>query len=404
MTRDELPVDEEYVRLALAIDEHQPGYVDSYFGPEEWRQETKQAGKLPLPELTEEAERLALRISQANEMDMQRKDFLAHQVKAMQMSLRLMGGEHVSLAEEVEGLYDVQPAWKEESVFLEAHQQLDQILPRGGSLKERMEAWDKSLEIPMETVKELLPFITNRLRELTHAKFRLPEQETFHVEFVSNQPWGAYNWYLGDYRSRIDVNTDLPIKVNWLAGLMSHEGYPGHHTELSKKELKLIKQKNYQEYVLTLINSPSCVISEGIATIALKTVLADDELEDWYRSEILPRAGLSHIDAAAVMEVSRAGRKMSGLGGNAAFMLHDRHKSHEEISSYLQEYGLSTEQEADQSIKFLSNPLYRSYIFTYHVGHDLMEDLFASVDRDTYFARLLEEPVTPNQIRQWMNQ
>jgi len=283
-----------------------------------------------------------------------------------------------------------------------AQKELGDTLPAGNSLNERMQAWNRSLEISVEQVKELLPFIIKRLRDMTHSKFSLPEGESFALEFVSNQPWGAYNWYLGGYKSRIDFNTDLPTKVNVLAGLIAHEGYPGHHTELSIKESNLIRQKNYREHTLTLINSPSCVISEGIATTALETILTDDELEDWYREEILPHAGLSHIDPKMLMKISRAARKMDGLTGNAAFLLHDQGKNETDISLYLQEYGMNTEEEAEHSIKFISNPLYRSYIFTYHVGYELLEELFSHGNRDTYFKQILEEPVTPSQIRGWI--
>jgi hypothetical protein len=265
-----------------------------------------------------------------------------------------------------------------------------------------MDSWKRSLEIRVEKVKELLPFITDRLREMTREKFDLPEDESFTVECVSNQPWLAYNWYLGGYRSRIDINTDLPAYVNGVAALIAHEGYPGHHTELSIKEAKLVRQMNYEEHLVTLINSPSCVVAEGIATTALETVLPDDALEDWYRREILPRAGMTHIDSAQMMEIERAAKQMSGLWGNAAFMLYEQKKNTNEIADYLQKYGLDTEQEADHAIRFISDPLSRSYIFTYHVGRDLLEELFAHGDRDQYFERLLEEPVTPSQIREWI--
>ena len=402
MSNDHQRLDVEFVRLALALDEHLPGYVDSYFGPSEWAQEARQVGKLPLPDLTQRVDQLAMNVSQMNEWDLQRKDFLLHQISAMQMSLRLLAGENVPLAEEVQALYDVQPTWKDESNFMEAQKQLDEILPAGGSLKERLERWKNSLEIPIEKVRELLPLGINRLRELTHKKFRLPEEESFVAEFVSSQPWSAYNWYLGEFKSRIDINTDLPLRVNALPGLIAHEAYPGHHTELCIKEAKLIRQMGFQEHVLTLINSPSCVIAEGIATTALKAVLSDDDLEEWYRKEILPRAGMPRVDPRMIIEVGRAGQKMAGLWGNAAFMLHDQKKSKHEIISYLQKYEMSTEQEAEKAFQFLSNPLYRSYIFTYHVGHDLLEELFSRADRDEYFARLLEEPVTPGQIREWI--
>ena len=321
MTEKDFPLEEGFVRLALSINEYLPGYVDSYFGPAEWTQEAKQVGKLPLPNLTHIADQLATDVLQMSDWEAQRKDFLARHIQAMQMSLRLLGGEQVSLAEEVQALYDVQPKWQDESIFVEAQKVLDQIRPKAGSLKERLERWNQSLEIPIEKVRELLPIISNRLRELTGEKFGLPDGESFTVEFISEQPWLAYNWYLGGYRSRIDINLDLPIQVNGL------------------------------------LNSPACVITEGIATTALKTVLPDNELEDWYRSELLPCVGRTEIDAAMIIEVDRAEKKMKGLGGNAAFMLYDQNQSREEIKAYLQKYGLMTEQEANHLISSFRIPL-----------------------------------------------
>jgi len=402
MSKDDQQLGEEYVRLALAINEHLPGYVDSYFGPIEWTQKANQAGKLPIPTLTQRVDQLATNVSHAIEWDAQRKDFLAHQISAMQMSLRLLAGENMPLAEEAQALYDVQPAWKDEAYFIEHQKWLDESLPKGGSLKERLETWQNSLEISIEKARELLPFITNTLRELTRRKFSLPEDESFIVEFVSDQPWMAYNRYLGESKSRIEINTDLPMRVDGLAITIAHEGYPGHHTELAIKEAKLVKQMNYREHLVTLVNAPSCVIAEGIATSALETVLTDQELEDLYREEILPRAGMAHVDVKTIMEINRAERKVRNLWGNAAFMLHDQKKSTGEIISYLQKYEMSKEKEAERAIQFMSGPLDHSYIFTYTAGYDLLEELFSIADRDKYFARLLEEPVTPSQIREWI--
>jgi len=402
METDNQQLIDEYIKLAFSIEEYMPGYVDSYFGPEELKAQAKQDGKIPLQSLTERTARLASDISQAD-MDAQRKDFLARQVTAMQMSVRLLGGEQVSLAEETQALYDIQPVWKDESIVEEGHKELTSLLPPGNSLTEQMQEWNRSLEIPIEKVKELVPVIIKRLRELTHKKFDLPKNETFSLEFVSDQPWGAYNWYLGGFQSRIDFNTDLPSQVNSLADLLAHEGYPGHHTELSIKEEKLVRQKQYYELTINLINSPSCVIAEGIATTALKTILTRTEMEDWYREEILHLAGMTHIDAKRLMDIGNARMKMFGVVGNAAFMMYDQNKSKDEISLYLQKYNLATEKRAQKNIEFISNPLYRSYIFTYHVGRDLFEELFTHVDRDEYFGRTLEEPVTPSQIRQWIS-
>jgi hypothetical protein len=402
MVNDDKDLGEQFVRLTLAINELMPGYVDAYFGPEEWKVQAEQAGELPLSNLTDQTTRLATDVSQADGLTPQRKDYLARHVTAMQMSLRLLDGEHVSLADEVEAIYDVRPTWKDEANFEEAQKLLDEALPAGDSLKERTLAWERSIEIPVEKVKELLPIIEKRLRTITKQKFNLPDEESFTIEFVSNQPWSAYNWYLGNFRSRIDINTDLPFRVNFLPALIAHEGYPGHHTDLVIKERLLVQSLKFYEFTVNLINAPSAVMAEGIATTALKTVMPEEELEDWFREELLPASGLSHIDPKRILAIGKAGRKLNGIAGNAAFMLHDQGKSEEEISQYLQEYGLSTEQEAKHMISFLSNPLYRSYIFTYHVGYDLFEELFRHGDRDHYVRRLTEEPVTPTQVRDWM--
>ena len=394
---------EEFVRLALAIDEHLPGYVDSYFGPESWKEEAKDAGKVPLEDLARRAALLADGISQTGDLDGQRKDFLSRQVTAMQMSLRLLCGDKISLAEEVQAVYDVQPAWKDEANFEESHKALDQALPPGSSLRERLEQWKKSLEISLDKVKALLPYVTNTLRERTRKKFDLPEQESFIVEFVTDQPWMAYNWYQGEFRSRIEINLDEPLRIIDLPVLIAHEAYPGHHTELVCKEQRLVREMNYVEHLLTLINSPSCVIAEGIATSALETLFTDSELEDWYREDLLPRAGLTQADPQRILEVGHAIKRGNGLWGNAVFMLYDQKKPMEEIKSYLQKYGPHTEKEADHAIRFISDPLGGSYTFTYHIGYDLLAELFSQADRDTYFARLLQEPVTPSQVRQWID-
>jgi hypothetical protein len=103
-----------------------------------------------------------------------------------------------------------------------------------------------------------------------------------------------------------------------------------------------------------------------------------------------------------MMEITHAERKVRNLWGNAAFMLHDQKKSTDEIVAYLQKYELSTEKEVNRAIQFMSGPLDRSYIFTYTAGYDLLDELFSLADRDKYFARLLDEPVTPSQIRKWI--
>jgi hypothetical protein len=152
-----------------------------------------------------------------------------------------------------------------------------------------------------------------------------------------------------------------------------------------------------------LLKAPSSVVSEGIATCALTTVLPDEAWVAWHDEEIFPRAGLNHLSAQREQMLDQALARLKGVNGNAAFLLHEQGASAETVRRYLQHYGLLTEQEAERRIAFISRPLDRAYIFTYYWGQTMLEALFdLKPERTAWFTRLLTEAVTPTQIRQWM--
>ena len=66
-------------------------------------------------------------------------------------------------------------------------------------------------------------------RDRTRPVRRAAGGESFTVEYVTGKSWSGYNWYQGNYRSLIQVNTDLPIYIDRALDLACHEGYPGHH-------------------------------------------------------------------------------------------------------------------------------------------------------------------------------
>ena len=82
------------------------------------------------------------------------------------------------------------------------------------------------------------------------------EGESFTVEYVTGKPWGAYNWYQGDYRSQIQVNTDLLIYIDHAVDLACHEGYPGHHVYNALLEKHLGRDRGWVEYEVYLLFSP----------------------------------------------------------------------------------------------------------------------------------------------------
>ena len=403
MTPSQPSIGQTYVQLALAIGQHVPGYVDAYFGPPEWKAQVDAQEARPVPLLARDVAGLSAAIESDIGLDPQRKDFLTRQVRAMDTSLRILQGEKLSLVEEAEGFFDITPVWTDEAVFEDAHRALGELLPPGGSLMKRMSIRKKSTELSVAQAEEVCPFVLERLRSLTQERFPIPAEETFELKFVSDQPWGAYNWYLGHCHSRIEINTDVPLYIvgePGLTGLLAHEAYPGHHTELANKETKLYQQAGYTEQCLSLLNAPSCVVSEGMATCALEVLMDEEEQVAWLSDELFPRAGFGHLDARQELAINKAQEKLAGVVPNAAFLLHEQGVDEGEVRDYIQEYGLLSEVVARKAVEFLSTPLYRSYAFTYYCGSELLRGLVEKTGHwDAWYTRLLTEPVTPHQIR-----
>ena len=100
-------------------------------------------------------------------------------------------------------------------------------MPGDGSLEERLERWRAANVVPAERIAEVMRPMLALLRERTGRLVDLPDGEEFALELVSNEPWAAFNYYLGGSRSRIVVNTDLPLSSSEVVHLAAHEGYPG---------------------------------------------------------------------------------------------------------------------------------------------------------------------------------
>jgi len=390
-----------YVALALRINEHFDGYVDAYVGGEATRQAILAQAPRSVPELRADAERMAARIA-AETLPEPRKTWLAKQAIAMGTVLARLDDKDVPFREEVQRCFDISPERIPEDEFDAAIEEIDRLLPGPGDLPSRVEAWKQQSEVAGDKVLPLLNLAADEARTRTLAIADLPEGESVDVHLVRNQPWSGYNWYLGNYHSRIDVNTDLPTRVYQILPLMTHEAYAGHHTEHAMKEKTLYRGKGWEEFSVFLLNTPECVISEGIGNVALDMIFPEEELVAWLRDRLYPAAGLDGAHAERDRTLGKAFRKLAGVSGNVAFMAHEDGAGDDELVAYIQRYGLRSQNEARLSLRFIRNPLFRSYTFTYFYGERMLRAALAGPGRRDVFRRLLTEPVTPGMVEEWV--
>jgi hypothetical protein len=395
------PIGRDYARLAFGLERHIPGFIDAWLGPPEVRAALDVEPAPPPDALVVAARDLLARIPRLD-ASASRQGYLAKQVEAMLANARRAAGEEIPYREEVRLLFDVEPRATPEAVYEAAINDLDHLLPGDGPVAERMISWRDGYRISPDTARRVVDVMLPELRERTLDIVDLPEGEAVEVQMVTDQPWSGYNWYLGDGRSRVDLNTDLPIYAYRLTDLLTHEAYPGHHTEHALQE-RLYTEEGLGEQALQLINTPECLISEGIATVAEKMLFSPEELVRFRRERVYPAAGIEG-DPEREVAIGAAQRVLRSVPGNAALMLHEDRQDAEDVVAYLRRYALSSEGEARQRLRFIADPLWRAYIFTYHVGYELVSrwlDDATPGERRRRFRTLLTEQVYPAQIAAW---
>ncbi|HEY3367333.1 MAG TPA: hypothetical protein VGK74_19930 [Symbiobacteriaceae bacterium] len=392
----------EYLRLGLRIEKYFPGFVDGYFGPPELKAAVETEPVVLAPALAREAAQLADSLA-VQGFEANRTAYLGKQVRAMETVCRKLAGEEFSLEDEVRLCYDIQPVRTPEAEFDEGLALYEEALPGPGTLAERLTARRTRYELApdkAELVVGLMEKAIAEARRRTLAFVDLPEGEGVEVHTTSHQSWTAYNWYLGNYRSVIELNTDLPTNLGALTDLMAHEGYPGHHTEHVLKEKLLYREKGYEENAILLINTPEAVISEGIATLAGQLIFTPAEARQWLAENIYAAAGIEP-DGADVAKLTRAGELLTGVRGNAVFLLHAEGRPDAEVVQYICRYTRTSEDRAWKQLEFLKSPLWRAYAFTYFYGKRLMQPLLQGPDRLAVFRRLLTEQVYPSLLLEW---
>ncbi len=394
----------EYVLLAFRIDKairkfSESRFVDYYYGPPEWRAAAEAEADMTAAELVRNAMALAEHLP-AQGFETHRATYLEKQVMALETVCRKLNGETFSLEDEVQRCFDIHPTWTPESEFEQAIALLDEALPGAGSIVERQLALRQRYELAREKSGLLVGLMQRALAEARHrtqAFVDLPEGEGIELQTVSDKVFGGENWYLGNYRSRVELNTDLPTEVSWLVDVMCHEGYPGHHTEFVLKERHLYRERGYMEQAIAPIIGPQSVISEGIATMAREMIFTPDEAEQWASEHLYPEAGIEPVQLD-IVKLHRAGELMQGLGGNAAFLLHEG-RPDEEVAQYLMKHSLESDrQRIQKELDFLKDPFREAYIFTYFYGKRLMQPWLQGADRLAVFRRFLTEQLYPAEL------
>ncbi len=399
---------EEYVKLVLAVGQHDPDYVDAYYGPPEWRKEAE-GTKVPLETLTMRAGELAAALEReaapaADEMGRLRRQHLQRQLVAVSARLRMLGGERLTFDEESRALYDAVAPTQPESHFQGILQKLEERLPGSGLLLGRYEEFRREFVIPKDKQDAVFRAAIRACRDRSVTHIPLPADEHFTLEYVTDKSWSGYNWYQGGFKSLIQMNVDLPIYVDRAIDLACHEGYPGHHVYNVVIEKNLVRDRGWVEFTVYPLFSPQSLIAEGTANYGIEMAFPGPERLHFERTVLFPLAGIDATRAEGYYEVQQMVEELAYAGNEAARRYLNGEIDAKQAAEWLERYALMSRDRAAQRVRFFDQ--YRSYVINYNLGKDIVRRYIESRAGDDHakrwqeFEKLLSTPRLPSSLRQ----
>jgi hypothetical protein len=396
---------EHYVKLVLAMGQHDTDYVDAFYGPAEWRKQAE-AAKRPLGAIDAEAAALLTTLardkppSPADELATLRHHYLTKQLEALRARVSMLQGKKLTFDEEARALYDATPPAHTEAEFQETLDRFEERLPGNGPLIDRYDAFRSRFIIPKDRLDGVFRAAIDGCRQRTVRHIDLPEAESFVVEYVTGKSWSGYNWYQGNYRSIIQVNTDLPIYIDRALDLACHEGYPGHHVYNVLLEKHLVRDRGWVEFSVYPLFSPQSLIAEGTANFGIDVAFPREERVKFERDVLFPKAGLDPKLADEYYEVFALTDRLSYAGNEAARRYLNGTIDKAAAAGWLERYALYAKPRAEQRVRFIEQ--YRSYVINYNLGKDMVAEYIdrrAGTDpqkRWVEFEKLLSSPRLPS--------
>src|SRR6476620_11763750 len=409
-THDMDAVAERYAYLVLALGQHDPDYVDAFYGPAEWKTQAEKEKK-SLDAIGAEAAELSATLAKTpdtatsgDEMLKLRREYLQKQVAALAARVRMLKGGKLKFDDESRALYDAVAPAQPDSHFDEIIAQLERKIPGKGPLWQRYEEWRKPFIIPKEKLDTVFQLAIKECRARTLAHVALPPNESFAVEYVTNKPWGGYNWYKGNFHSVIQVNTDLPTFIDRAVDLAAHEGYPGHHVYNSLLEKNLVRDRGWVEFSVYPLFSPQSLVAEGTANFGREVAFPTKAERMKFEKEVLfPAAGIDASRADEYYAVQDLMKQLDYAVNEAARRLINGEIDEDAAVQWLQKYAVMEPARAQQRVKFIQR--YRSYVINYNLGEDMVRRYIekrSGTDpekRWSEFAKLLSSPRLPSGLR-----
>jgi hypothetical protein len=302
---DVAPVASRYISLTQELARHDPSLVDH------WLTEPPAAAgprrpvydiRRDIDALVAESDRLTLVTSGATRT---RATHVKGQLLALSLAARRLMGESPPFDAEAALALGLGPERADLGPVVRARDALEQELPGPGTLTERVTRFRSRFVVPHRRREAVLRLALDQCRAATAETMPLPADETVELALVDGLPWDAHARYLGDHRTRVEVNASRPLDLARALRVACHEGYAGHHAQYIWTADELVGARGWLEYALVPGFGPDLLLAEGAAEAGADLAMPFERRVAVYHDHLAPAAGLplTDVDRLARIEV-----------------------------------------------------------------------------------------------------
>ncbi|WP_263409937.1 hypothetical protein [Terriglobus tenax] len=295
-----------YIRLAVALGEHDPDSIDYYVGPADWVADIRKQAP-STSQIHRDATALITSLTHLPadaEPAVTRKDFLLRQLHAIACRSAYLAGAHSTFDQEIACSFETKiPEHLEEQTLASVRSRLNELLPGKGPLAARYNAFEAQYAVPVTKLRPTVERAIAGCRQQTQKHVTLPADESIALELTGDKPWVGFSRYQGKHHSQISINADYPVTINSLLDLACHETYPGHHLFNMTVDDSLVQAAHRVEFSVQPSYSPQSFLSEGAATLAGEVAFRDEQRLRFEREELCPLAGLKCKDLERHIQV-----------------------------------------------------------------------------------------------------
>ncbi len=321
-------------------------------------------------------------------------EYLRKMTNGFRYFVHSLQGEHIPYEKLIREIQELPIELIQEEKIRKLQEKIEAQLTKlgySGGCQDKINKWLEDTLLPVDKVIEIAKHYVDLGKEATLKRIiDLPAEDGIDsINPINGVFWSGYSKYVGDYRGTLTFNIDKSWRKPIFAQVLAHEAYPGHQTFYCRWDFLYQQGKLPIEASYYLVNSPTNALFEGGPETALHFLGWDSENEE--DEKISSQDKKQFALARDYLDMQRIAQT------NACYLVNLEKMNKDQAVEYMIRVGLMNRLDAENSYRFFTDPIQRTYYPSYYYGRQMVwkaYDLVPKEKRQEYFKILYDTPHT----------